>query len=253
MKVEINRNILIAMEGVSSRDSSRFVLYHTINIEVSKNTCIVTATDGRRLATVATGIVLVKPTKKVCLTLRIPHAMLRALPKSKQCGINVILSYDETSEAHPNPVTFLSDLKSENSFSVDPVEGTFPKWRQIVPTKLDRVALSPTFNWRLLEGIVKCAEVIQGKNGDFSSPGLTLYQADAISAMVARFGSVPNFIGVIMPMRVDDPSAASLPEWLNEATDVEPAIAPPAPVAPEAISPETQVATLQAAAAMPPA
>ena len=207
MKLTINKNVILGMHQLSSRDSSRNVLCNTVNLEISGKQCVVVATDGRRLGACSSGIVEAPDQcDPVSLTFEVPVKMLKAFPDQ-----TIVIQFDPAS---PKKITITGKTAASrrNSLAIDLLEGNFPKWRQVIPEKFTPGLSGAWFNWRLLEGFVKAAEIICGTTSTFNSPGIHVSQEDSLSPIVIHIDRL-DFIGVLMPMRKDGQSNIPIPEW----------------------------------------
>ena len=212
MKIKINRNTLIAMQMLAGTDASRYVL-NGINIEVTKTRCILTATDGRRLGSICEGEVIEPPEKPTSFIVAIDSAILKALPKSstKACHPgDIILSMNGDGKT----VSFAPLGKGEKKFSCECIEGNYPKWRQVVPKGNLATPVDPCFNWRLLEGFTKAADMLVGRR----DTGIQMRQSDNKSPMLVFIKSRPEFVGVLMPMHMPENSSCA-PDWATKEDD----------------------------------
>lgn len=221
MKIKINRNVLLAMHTLTSRDESRHVI-NGVSIEVGKRgDCFIIATDGRRLAAIKCGEVIEAPEHKTSVIMKINPAMLRALPKSDVISGDVVITFSEKSAAI-QPFGKNRNVKFESEL----IEGSFPKWRQVIPKGNIALPIKPTFNWKLLEGFSKAADMISGKR----DTGITVRQADESACMLILLQSIPEFVGALMPMR-GDCVKESAPDWATEEEESPKATEPTATIA----------------------
>lgn len=218
MNLIINKNVLLGMHLLSSRDSSRSIICNTVNLEIAGRDCIIVATDGRRLGACNSGIVT-GASEPLSLTFQVPVKMLKAIE-----GNEILIDHDPATR--PAVITIKTKTKGvkQNTLTVSLEEGNYPRWRQVIPPAGQPGLRNTYFNWRLMEGFVKVAETILGKPSPFNSPGIHVSQTDALSPIVIRIDCV-DFIGVLMPMRKDN--ATTIPQWAKEAP--QPATAATAP------------------------
>lgn len=226
MKIKISRKVLLAMNTFTSRNESRYVI-NGVCLEVQKQNCFVIATDGRRIAAIKSGEVLEQPEKKTSVVIRIEPAMLKAMPKDSKFGDDVVLTLQDKS------VQFSSPGKSAVKFESELIEGSFPAWRQVIPKGKIALPINPSFNWRLLEGFVKASDIIRGSGSDHA---IIVRQQDELSPMLILIPSIPDFVGALMPMRVNGNEAA--PSWTEEEVAVP---ATPEPAKTPAIAAPTAV------------
>lgn len=184
MKISINRNVLIAMQGMASRDVTRFIL-NGIFVEAVGEDVFVVATDGRRMAAIKAGALLEKPAEGQpnSFTFVADTKLIKAL----------CCSGDVTLELSGAETVIRGDGKK--SVCVPIIEGTYPKWRQVVPKGTQPEPISPTFNWNLLNSFAKAISIISG-----NPPTMTVRQGDKLTAMTIFSADVPDFIGILMPL-----------------------------------------------------
>ena len=88
-------------------------------------------------------------------------------------------------------------------YSTPLIDGTFPDWRRVVPTKVGRKTAA--FNAKLIADFAAAS-------GQKTAP-VTLYGDNDSEPHLVDIGK-GDFIGVIMPMRADEMKA--LPTWLTQ-------------------------------------
>lgn len=91
------------------------------------------------------------------------------------------------------------------------IDGTFPTWRQVVPYKPAGTRPIP-FNGHYLSEFAKAASV---RNPSWKDGYLTLFTGEANGPAIVRLHNIPEFLGVIMPVKEDAPS--EIPDWLPPA------------------------------------
>lgn len=213
MKIKINRNTLLAINTFASKDASRYII-NGIAVQVNKaGRCLIVGTDGRRIGVMNDGEVIERdPDETLDVIVPINVPMLKSLPSDEIN--NVILTFNGD-----NRVTFTS-TKSKVSFSTDLLGGNFPKWRHVVPTGSLSSTIDLLFDWRLLAGFTKAADLLLPSG----HCGVTLRQKDNGSPILVLIPRISNFVGVLMPMRAD--SDYSVPEWAKEEHVPAPAAEP---------------------------
>ena len=106
------------------------------------------------------------------------------------------------------------------SFEFEPIDGTFPAWRRVVPTEASGEA--GHFNSALVHEFTKAAQIATGEKG---TKAATLRQNGPHNpALVSfEFGSnVPfEMLGVLMPWRGPDIGSFARPDWVSENAMVE--------------------------------
>ncbi|RCK32513.1 hypothetical protein TH9_12355 [Thalassospira xiamenensis] len=92
----------------------------------------------------------------------------------------------------------------------EPIDGTFPAWRLVVPRKGRARADNFALNGRLIARFSTAIKCISPTN----SPTLHIFTPnDDAHPVVIRCGTVPDFFGIQMPMR--DDTATRMPDWLK--------------------------------------
>lgn len=87
------------------------------------------------------------------------------------------------------------------------IDGTFPEWRRVIPTELPAPAPVP-FN---AEYLAKFGRVARIRN-HLAKPLVTLFNGEREGPAVVRVDGVPEFVGVLMPVRLEP--FEPLPDWL---------------------------------------
>ena len=152
---------------------------------------IMTATDGHRLGSYHDNEAG-QPESPMILP--ISREVLTALKNKKALAV----SWKENKIT----VTFrgkaAADDYSEASFTAEPIDGTFPDWRRVVPEKPVTANNNfPAFNGSYLGDFGKAAALITGiKDGTVR----ILHSGDKNAALV-EFPGNPDFTGVLMPIR----------------------------------------------------
>ena len=206
-KIKISRTVLLAINTFRSTDECRIILAG-VCLEVTKDgACRLIATDGRRLGAIQDGEVLEAPEKSGNVVFRVNEALLKALPKSRPVASDVVISIDG-----PRIEFSCYGTSDKTKFEVEAIEGNFPKWRQVIPSGEVPLPIDPCFNWRLLEGFTKAAAILQGNK----FAGIQVRQKQD-GEMLILISEVPEFVGVLMPMRIQD--AKQCPNWISAKED----------------------------------
>lgn len=213
MKIKIDRNHILAMHLLSSRDTSRHVLCRAVHFEITGTRCILVATDGRKLGAMLAGEVLTQSDEPESITVNFDVTLLKAMPKGK--GTNGSRSLDI--EFDGRRVLVSPHGKDKPRLELESIEGEFPKWRHVIPSGKLESPVDPTFNWRLLEPFMKIAEMCSQRE----SSSVRIRQSDPLSPMLVLLPALRTFVGAIMPMRVED--YISAPDWAIEAKPETPA------------------------------
>lgn len=198
MKIQIHRNVLIAMQGMASRDAGRYILTG-IFVETVGDDVFVVATDGRRMAAIKAGALVEKAAEgqPTSFSFVADVKLIRALCCSGDVALE--LAKDE--------VVIRSDGKK--SVSIPLIEGNYPTWRQVVPKGVQPEPISPTFNWNLLNSFAKAIGILSGK-----PPTMTVRQGDPLTAMTIFSADVPDFIGILMPL--SNHADYKTPDWATK-------------------------------------
>ena len=202
-KIKISHTVLLAINTFRSTDDVRPAIAG-ICIEVTKSgKCRAIATDGKRLGAIESGEALEAPEKLESVTFILNEPLLKALPKSKGIGDDVIINVDGAR------IEFSAYGTSDKTkFEVEASEHKFPNWRQVVPTGDQPLPVDPCFNWRLLDGFTKAASILQRDR----SAGIQIRQKND-GAMLVLIPTVPSFVGVLMPIKFYEVSKA--PDWIS--------------------------------------
>jgi len=204
-QIKIIRKTLLAINTFASTDESRYVI-NGICIEVTKlGRCRFIATDGRRLGAIEDGeLMSAHPAKTEQVVFILNEPLLKALPKSRNVFNDVLIDIDGSKiELSPG------DGNTKTKIQLEAVEENFPKWRQVIPSGTQPMPIDPSFNWRLLNGFTKAADILTANN----IAGIEVRQKPD-GTMLILIPSVPIFVGVLMPMRRES-KADTAPEWLN--------------------------------------
>ena len=84
------------------------------------------------------------------------------------------------------------------------IDGTFPDYRRIVPTRIERDATNPGHPWfagRLAASFADAAVELEKMSGRGSKAALCWRASDAGSPALVLFGASPHAFGVLMPLR----------------------------------------------------
>lgn len=132
----------------------------------------------------------------------IPAAIISALKPTKGHTDCTLTSADRASFTLADAMVF------------KPVDGTFPDWRRVCPTKYSGDAKGVFYNTAYLHTITKAGEVLAGRKAQYEN-NYTLTYNDSGPALV-RFDNDPDAFACIMPLRADKPPQAPSP-WFSHA------------------------------------
>lgn len=191
-----------------SKEETRYYL-HGIHVEPAKQGIILVATDGHRMGIIhdvdgSAKSPFICAVSKGALAYKAREDAL-AVFSGQMLGI-VPAQY---ARAVKGPKTAIS--YAEYIETLGPVDGTYPEWRKVVPAEIKHRLRPLSFNARYVADFAKVIEAA-GKKTDFGA-GFNFYQTGGpTDPVVARTPAVPEFVGLLMPMRVD--SMEPLPTWL---------------------------------------
>lgn len=216
--VTINRTSLRALLPLAAKDDIRRYL-NGVAFEIDANVVRLIATDGRCMGILRHGLAEEEREEGRSLTVIVPRDVCERA--AKRNAIDRIRLECAEGEAW-------SIVDCESRVTFKPLEGTFPDWRRVVPTKVTGIA-SP-INPELLGGFVKSAHALSSKraivsvahNGSVDDEG----NSTGAGAALVRISCSSDFVGVVMPMR-DEPCLAA-PAWISEPRIAEPVAEPAA-------------------------
>ena len=193
MKITLQRSR--HMHLICSSDQTRLIL-HGIYIDPNKGEPIAVATDGKRLVTCPVEVDGEFPEHSVIIHKDVWKAACST--KYGQKGlVQAVIEVDDK--------TAMLQLKDGSQMRTPLITGTFPNWRQVVPTEPPRLkfAVNPAF-WqecRLAMGLQD--------DGHVAPIGIT----DHLSAMTLEHDECK---AVIMPMRIDGDPYPGLLDFVKE-------------------------------------
>ena len=213
MEALVNVQTLQAINAIASAEETRYYL-QGVHLEVWDDRILYVATDGHRLAVAvqwrSQGGAFDKPVKQFELIM--PSATIRKIEVNTKVKIeNGFLGELQFAE-EPRKWTIEYDHVRRRFEAID---GEFPDWRRIVPSKVD--GLGATFDARYLLSFEQLGKALDagvvaiGHNGD--GPALVRYQNSF------------DVLGVIMPKRKTAMDDRPLPDWLNPGTAKKPKLA----------------------------
>jgi DNA polymerase-3 subunit beta len=103
---------------------------------------------------------------------------------------------------------WMIDTKCGAALVFRPTDGKFPDWRHIFQKTINGKA--GDYNWHLLAGVNECVTVAFGGRNH----SVKLWQNGNGVGLITMPGE-PEFIGALMPMRMDE-KTYKLPDWLLE-------------------------------------
>lgn len=199
----VNWDILKAVSLIASRDKSRYIL-NGVQVEYSAEHTILVATDGRRMCCVR--IEAQTQREDGACNFIIPLSLINATPQRGKKYKSVIVKYSsQTNRVKIIPYSTLI------SVSAKAVEGVYPRWRMVIPKKIEVPKVAPSFRPEQLSDFHKITRAMILN----SEPSIRIFQGtEDGGAFVLENGS-KDFFGVISPIRTESSqSQYTLPTWL---------------------------------------
>lgn len=205
LKIEIEHRILKAVDIFSSEDSTRFTLCGVLLEITSKETAIVTATDGRRLIKIRAKVATEgyeKPTRVI-----IPSALINARIPSIKKG-NPEMPQSKAYLTIENGYVSISDFKGETTIKMLAIDGKYPNTAQVIPRNL-KPAVRPAIAFGLYGDLAKVASHL-----GLNIIGATFYQQDESLPYFFVADWQPYEVVVIaMPIRAIEDNNPVVPIW----------------------------------------
>lgn len=197
---------LRALTVFASIDASRFVL-NGVLCEIYSSKTLLIASDGRRLAAIRTLAQTSEDAKPVsfiiptALVLRMAGVKRRAKPHENE----VEISY------HGGEVSLRHGFRGY-AITGKTIEGSYPNWRQVIPTRNGTMAKEPE-PWSA--SALYLGDMLRvGRAMGLREPHVVSFrQSDPLSAIEVRFGEADNFYAVIMPLKTVKPPEQF--DWLK--------------------------------------
>lgn len=214
MKFTIDIRILKGMKQFITKDVARYVLTG-VSISVPENhehKAIIAATDGRLI-----GLYNYHFTDPIegFGDIVLPVDWLRFFGTTPSPKVQITTT-DKTFTVEKNGVAYVGKL----------IEGTFPKWRGVIPTE----PFKPIDCYSLNADYLNRFCVAWKAMGQVNDRNMRLYGHQDSLGPVSVFCSDRQFYGVIMPVRYAD--HAKVPDWAKPPVVVVPTA--PTPAAPAA-------------------
>lgn len=190
----------------ASQEETRYYL-NGVYVEPAQEGVVAVATDGHRL------IVVHDPSGRIerPAILRAERSVW-AKCRTKWGGTIAADGLGARSASHPILAKLIPTKGSIESVILDEIDGTFPEWRKIMPVDFPAGGVLPAFQSRYLGAFDGLARV-GGRTGGVQV--IARGKSDP-AVVVPASGSAWPWIGVLMPIRGDDPPAA-YPAWLGLA------------------------------------
>lgn len=205
MTIIVNADLVRQLLPFTSNEGFRFYL-SGINVEPHPDGgAWVVATDGHRMA-------IFHDSMAICDTpviIKIPPAMAAACRPSKNKKMRLLTVDGKMAMLHEHPhVTAAEEINREWLIADNMllacgdalIDADYPDWRKALPKELPTNEVGPfAVNPLLIAAF--------GKIG----PGVSLHMSDTYSPIIVKVTARDDFVGALMPMRVD--SWTSYPKW----------------------------------------
>ena len=190
MKIYAQLNAIKAISHLSAAKDIRFYL-NGILVEATKTHTTLVATDGQIL-----GVYKNEEENEIPENLKyqfiLPNDALKNLKPSIIKGELISLEFEPDENSKVNTVIIKSVLITLTTQTID---AKFPDFRRVLPRETSNEA--GHYNPELLAKFIKVAKEFGKKPGN-----INLHQ-NGTSAAALTINDIPNFLGVVMPMRND--------------------------------------------------
>jgi hypothetical protein len=228
MKIIVSRQELLTALLFSSKDDSRFTLC-SVCIEVGprSNKPNIIATDGRRLAVIQSQAEQPKDfCNEVASQMLLTSDFVKAIcALSKAIGGKIFpwIQFNNTNGSSQVFVELIGGDCSLNTATGALVEGSFPNWRAVVPSKkLERTQVSDLgINAEFVGDFAKAAKIFD------LNPIIQINLIAKESALEVKLSCADYFYGLIMPCKADEEENYQ-PEFLGIAENLPIKEVPPA-------------------------
>ena len=182
-------------------------------LEVRKRDALLVSTDGHRLAVIHAATVSQDEPDNVPAQIIIPREVLKGLKSENRREDTCTLQHDP---AKPETECRISGIVGGDRVFA-PVDAKYPDYSRVIPAEVngERAVFEPTF----LADFLDLVRILAGNIRAF----YTLHENSTSSAVITC-AEVPEFLGVLMPMRATG-EEYKRPEWLDEKRDEEQAAA----------------------------
>lgn len=196
MKIRIDRRALRAVSRFAATNDIRHYL-NGVHVDAVPNGTVLVTTDGRVL-----GAHHYPAQNEIesATTLILPGTIVHAFSKFGKIYADIPLDLEKIGSEWS-----IYDPAAQQRTSFTPVDGRFPDWRRIMPTKVSGEAA--VYSPDLMARFSDAGRDFHGKTAECK---VTYGQNGFGSALVNIVDTA--FVGVIMPLKV---SAATLPSWFH--------------------------------------
>jgi hypothetical protein len=202
--LDIPRNELLAMRELQSKDQCRYIL-NAVHFEVTKDTILLVATDGRKIAVLkSSGVVTTFDSTESTIEFGCDYPLLQMLPVEKHGSIKVTLK--------ESTVIFQSRGQSAVSENIE-ANRMYPKWRGVVPAT-PYVPGNLNINPEYLLQFHKAAKLLNPRKPNYIKVRChKVLTGEADTLPYSVFFDYPGFYGAVMPVR-NTASDNAVPDWL---------------------------------------
>ena len=199
---------------LASTEETRYYL-RGVHVEASAAGIVLVATDGHRLGVVHDGGGTARGTwiNPVSKHLVAAAAKMEKDAVAMFCGRAAFLvpAADASKVKGPKTVERYATFIERN----DPIDGTFPDWRRVIPKKVVQRQRPMTINGQYVADFNKVAKAA-GILGEGGGAGFLFFQTGGEpDPLFVRHPLIPEFCGIQMPMRGD--KIEPIPDWLRAA------------------------------------
>ena len=184
MQFSIKQSQLKAMLNLAAKQDIRYYL-NGVFVEFNQTTTRLVVTDGHKLGVFNHH----SENNQGAGSLIIPRSVIENLPKAGKFDPELTIT-----KFDGNATGWTIVIPGGTQIVFQQIEGVFPDYRRVCQFTTDGTVAN--FNYEYLVQFLKVQHALGGSKGDT----LNLYQNGNSSALVHLEG-VPNFVGVIMPMR----------------------------------------------------
>lgn len=186
------------------------------------------ATDGHRMGVVydPNGAIVGDDGKGVIM--RVPSGLLAACRKTYHHGRglpNMVLASGSRVSVAPDFGLEHSEYESYIMPGQPWIEGKFPIWSKVLPVFADlKPGMNSSLKVRYLADFEKIVPREHRKYGAF----ISMWQTKPDAMVVVQVHALPNFIGIVMPMRAEseDDRRTQMAAMFSSQVDAEPVAAP---------------------------
>ncbi|QTD88803.1 DNA polymerase III subunit beta [Burkholderia anthina] len=190
MKINATASALKAVQLIAPRDDIRYYM-NGVLVEAREKETRLAATDGHRLVVYRIECNNEVPAGET-ISIIVPNAVIDRLKLSKETPDEVTFESAEAGRV------FISHDDIRVTFT--PIEGIFPNYRKVIPEK---VSGEPGhYKHAYLADFQKIAAALR-RQRTLRDAAAVLYQNGATGPAVVTLHGEDDFVGVVMPMRIE--------------------------------------------------